>query len=73
VVRRLGLERPPLAMAGGLMRGNVRQAVQAAIRSEVGAVSHVADPPLGAVVLAGRLLAPAPSRAEAVPTSFLRL
>ena len=73
VIRRLGLERPPLALAGGLMRGNVRQAVQAAIRSEVGEVTHVAEPPLGAVVLAGRLLTPSPSRAEAVPTSSLRL
>jgi N-acetylglucosamine kinase-like BadF-type ATPase len=67
-VRQLGLIRPPLALAGGLMRPNLRQAVRAAIRSEVGAVSHVADPPLGAVVLARRLLTP--SRAEAVPSSL---
>jgi N-acetylglucosamine kinase-like BadF-type ATPase len=70
LVRQLGLTRPPLALAGGLMRGNVRQAVQAALRSEVGTVSHVADPPLGAVVLAGRLLAASPSRVEAVPSSL---
>ena len=50
------------------MRPNLREAVRAAIRSEVGAVSHVADPPLGAVVLARRLLTP--SRAEAVPSSL---
>jgi N-acetylglucosamine kinase-like BadF-type ATPase len=57
VVRRLGLTRPPLALAGGLMQSHLRAAVLAALRCEPGPVSHVADPPMGAVVLAGRMLA----------------
>jgi N-acetylglucosamine kinase-like BadF-type ATPase len=56
VVRRLGLKKPPLAMAGGLLGGQLRPAVLAAIKSEVGAAAYVADPSQGAVVLARRLL-----------------
>lgn len=54
--RRLGLTAPPLALAGGLMTAGLRHAVRAALRTEVSAVTHVADPPRGAVVLASRLL-----------------
>jgi len=57
VVRRLGLHRPPLALAGGLLRANLRNALQSAIETEVGAISYVPDPSLGAIVLARRLLA----------------
>ncbi|HEX6737707.1 MAG TPA: BadF/BadG/BcrA/BcrD ATPase family protein, partial [Vicinamibacteria bacterium] len=69
--RQLGLTRPPLALAGGLLRPPLRQAVLAAVRSELGPVDYVTDPPLGAVVLARRLLAPV-GRTETAP-SFLRL
>jgi N-acetylglucosamine kinase-like BadF-type ATPase len=69
-VLQLGLSRPPLALAGGLMRPALRQSVQAALRCEVGEVSHVADPPLGAVVLARRLSSPPSGRAEADPPSL---
>ena len=56
--------RPPLAMGGGLMlRAVLRKAVLAAVQSEVGPVVQVADPPLGAVVLARRLL-PGAARAS---------
>lgn len=56
VVRKLALSRPPLALAGGLLRGSLRQALISAIGGEVGAVSYIAEPALGAVVLARRLL-----------------
>lgn len=57
VVRILRLAKPPLALGGGLMlRGVLRKSVLAAVRSELGPVAQVADPPLGAVVLARRLL-----------------
>jgi len=60
IVRRLGLTKPPLALAGGALRASLRNAVQSAIQSELGAIHYVADPSLGAVVLARRLLASAP-------------
>ncbi len=56
LVRQLGLTRPPLALAGGVLRATLRNSLQAAIRCEVGPVSYVADPSLGAVALARRLL-----------------
>ena len=57
VVRILRLTKPPLALGGGLMlRGVLRKSVLAAVQSELGPVTQVADPPLGAVVLARRLL-----------------
>ena len=56
VVRKLGLSRPPLALGGGLLRGDLRRAVVAGLGSEVGPVAYVADPCLGAVALARRLL-----------------
>ena len=57
VVRRLGLSRPPLALAGGLLRANLRNALQAELESEIGVVHYVVDPSQGAVVLARRVLA----------------
>jgi N-acetylglucosamine kinase-like BadF-type ATPase len=57
VIRLLRLTRPPLALGGGLMlRGALRKTMLAAVKSELGPITQVADPPLGAVVLARRLL-----------------
>jgi N-acetylglucosamine kinase-like BadF-type ATPase len=56
VVRRLKLDRPPLALTGDVLRGALRNALQAEIGDAVGASQFVADPSLGAVVLARRLL-----------------
>jgi hypothetical protein len=59
---RLDLCRPPLAMAGGMLNGRLRNAVVKEIGQEIASVTYVSDPPLGAVVLARRLLkAPPPS------------
>jgi N-acetylglucosamine kinase-like BadF-type ATPase len=55
-VERLRLSHPPLALGGGALRGALRAALLASIRSGLGPVQDVADPPLGAVVLARRLL-----------------
>jgi N-acetylglucosamine kinase-like BadF-type ATPase len=56
VVRKLKLQKPPLALGGGLLRGQLRQSLLATLGTEVGAVQYVTDPSLGAVVLAKRLL-----------------
>jgi N-acetylglucosamine kinase-like BadF-type ATPase len=57
IVRLLRLTRQPVALGGGLMlRGALRKTMLGAVKSELGAVATVADPPLGAVVLARRLL-----------------
>ncbi len=56
VVRSLRLKRPPLAVAGGLLGGQLRAATLGAIKSEMGPVRYVADPSQGAVALARRLL-----------------
>jgi N-acetylglucosamine kinase-like BadF-type ATPase len=56
VVRRLGLKKPPLALAGGLLSGHLRATVLASIKSEIGATTYVSDPSQGAVLLARRLL-----------------
>ncbi len=57
IVRRLSLSRPPLAVGGGLLlRSGLRKAVLEAVQSELGAVAAVADPPLGAIAIARRLL-----------------
>ncbi len=57
VVRALKLQRPPVGLGGALLlRSSLRKAVLAAVESELGPVAQVADPPLGAVVLARRLL-----------------
>ena len=57
-VRRLGLERPPLALGGGLFSGHLREALLARIGDEVGPVRYVEDPVLGAVTIARRLASP---------------
>ena len=67
--RRLHLTRPPLALGGGALRGALRAALLSALDGTVGVVTPVADPPLGGVVLARRLLAAsAPASAEAPST-----
>ena len=60
VVRRLNLKHPPLALAGGALRASLRKALQSSITSEMGPIHFVADPSMGAVVLARRLLTTAP-------------
>jgi N-acetylglucosamine kinase-like BadF-type ATPase len=57
VVQALKLQRPPLALGGGLLGGQLRAAVLAEVKSELGPVKYVTDPSQGAVVLARRLLA----------------
>jgi N-acetylglucosamine kinase-like BadF-type ATPase len=61
VIERLKLSRPPLALAGGMLRGALREAVVKQIGAAISSVTYVADPPLGAVVLARRLLAAPPA------------
>jgi N-acetylglucosamine kinase-like BadF-type ATPase len=58
---RLELRRPPLAMGGGMLGGPLRDAVVKAIGPEIASATYVADPPLGAVVLARRLLVAPPA------------
>jgi N-acetylglucosamine kinase-like BadF-type ATPase len=60
IVRKLALQRPPLALAGGLLRGDMRRAVLSAIGSEIKTATYVADLCRGAVVLAQRLLKASP-------------
>jgi len=60
VIRKLSLAHPPLALAGGMLRANLRQAVVSSLGDEVGPVSYIAEPALGAVVLARRLLTQPP-------------
>jgi N-acetylglucosamine kinase-like BadF-type ATPase len=57
VVRKLKLVRPPLAVAGGLLRAHLRSLLLGALAGEVASMTHVAEPVLGAVKLARRLLA----------------
>jgi N-acetylglucosamine kinase-like BadF-type ATPase len=54
-MRRLGLDRPPLALGGGLFSGRMREALSERLSAEVGPVAYVADPVLGAVTIARRL------------------
>ncbi|HEU0092639.1 MAG TPA: BadF/BadG/BcrA/BcrD ATPase family protein [Vicinamibacteria bacterium] len=57
IVRILRLTRPPVALGGRLMlRGALRKTMLAAVKSELGPIAQVTDPPLGAVVLARRVL-----------------
>jgi N-acetylglucosamine kinase-like BadF-type ATPase len=63
VIQKLGLSRPPLAMAGGMLRASLRHAVLESLGGEVGAVNYITEPALGAVILARRLLDPAASPA----------
>ena len=68
VIQKLKLTRPPLALGGGLLRSHLRTLVMVALAAEVGPVSHVTDPVLGAITLAQRLLkgdASAPRRTTA--------
>ncbi len=58
VMRRLGLEQPPLALGGSLFSGHLRDALLSRIDGELGPVCHVADPVLGAVTIARRLASP---------------
>jgi N-acetylglucosamine kinase-like BadF-type ATPase len=62
VVRRLELRRPTLAMAGGLLRGDLRRSLLCLVADEVGACNYVEDPVLGGVRLARRLLHGPPHR-----------
>ena len=55
-IRKLALEKPPLALSGSLLRGDVRRGVVAAITSPLGEVAYVEDPCRGAVTLAKRQL-----------------
>jgi len=55
-IRKLALERPPLALSGSQLRGDVRRGLIAAITSPLGDVAYVEDPCRGAVALAKRQL-----------------
>ncbi|HXK12288.1 MAG TPA: BadF/BadG/BcrA/BcrD ATPase family protein [Vicinamibacteria bacterium] len=56
-VRKLALERPPLALAGSsLQRGDMRRALLSAVSAEIGTTAYVPDLCRGAVKLAERLL-----------------
>jgi N-acetylglucosamine kinase-like BadF-type ATPase len=61
VIQRLQLSRPPLALAGGMLRGTLREAVVRQVGPAIASVTYVSDPPLGAVVIARRLLAGPPT------------
>lgn len=54
--------RPPLALAGEVLRGALRSTLKAETGDAVGPVQFVADPSVGAVVLARRLLPGAAGR-----------
>jgi N-acetylglucosamine kinase-like BadF-type ATPase len=58
-MRRLGLERPPLALGGGLFSGILLDALSLRLAADVGPVRYVDDPVLGAVTIAQRLASPA--------------
>ena len=51
-IRRLALEKPPLALSGSPLRGEVRRGLLGALASPVGDVAYVEDPCRGAVTLA---------------------
>jgi N-acetylglucosamine kinase-like BadF-type ATPase len=53
-IRRLALERPPLALAGSQLPGEVRRGLLTSIASPIGDVADVEDPCRGAVALARR-------------------
>jgi N-acetylglucosamine kinase-like BadF-type ATPase len=59
-IRRLALDKPPLALAGSQLRGEVRRGLLGAIESPIGDVAYVEDPCRGAVALAKRQLKAAP-------------
>jgi N-acetylglucosamine kinase-like BadF-type ATPase len=69
-IRRLGVPRPPLALAGAMLRRIAfKQAVLSLTKEALGPVTMVAQPYLGAVALAQRLLTPVamPSASVAMP------
>jgi N-acetylglucosamine kinase-like BadF-type ATPase len=67
VIDRLRLSRPALALAGGMLRGALREAVVKEVGAAIVSVTYVADPPLGAVVLARRLLKAPPAESRPRP------
>jgi len=56
VLRTLRIEKPPFAMAGGMLRSHLRTLLLARLGDQLGPVSHVTDPVLGAIALAKRLV-----------------
>ena len=56
VVRKLDLARPPLALAGGMLRAHLRSMLTGVLDGEAAGATYVAEPVLGAVKLARRLL-----------------
>ena len=55
-IHKLALEKPPLALAGTQLRGEVRRGLLTTLTSPVGDVAYVEDPCRGAVTLAKRLI-----------------
>jgi hypothetical protein len=55
-VRKLDLARPPLALAGGMLRAHLRSMLTGVLDGEAAGATYVAEPVLGAVKLARRLL-----------------
>jgi len=55
VMRTLSFEKPAFAMAGGMLRSHLRSLLLARLEGQLGPVSHVTDPILGAITLARRL------------------
>jgi N-acetylglucosamine kinase-like BadF-type ATPase len=56
VIESLGLQTPPLALGGPMMRVSLKKTVLEKIRSAIGPVSVVADPVQGAVMSARRIV-----------------
>jgi N-acetylglucosamine kinase-like BadF-type ATPase len=55
-MRHLQLERPPLALGGGLFAGRLREVLLERVAGEVGPIGYVPEPVLGAVAIARRLV-----------------
>jgi N-acetylglucosamine kinase-like BadF-type ATPase len=55
VIRTLGLQKPPFALSGGMLRSHLRTLLLTRLGDQLGPVSHVTDPVLGAITLAKRL------------------
>jgi N-acetylglucosamine kinase-like BadF-type ATPase len=56
VMKTLRLEKPPLALSGGVLRSQARTLLLSGLGAEIGPVTHVSDPVVGAVTLARRLM-----------------
>ena len=56
VAQKLGLREPPLALGGGMARAALKKAILARVKTPLGPVTSVADPVLGAVAAARRML-----------------